>query len=260
MGSANFYTEVIAYNTIEETFASTVVNYITGLDSRITCDNDPAYEYNRTERGDSYVPKFDFYFNNNLIFTMTRGDTLSRGANGYVLYAKRGNQTIDSIFVGFANTSVQGINVIINRYFNVSHIINDDFIFIDVHTGFNSSGTRNGMKIIYVKCESDEYMGYGKMTNNSEYNPAGVFNISGSSLIGLSSQTSGTFISRFQYKSMPGKIDYVTNCVYATAGQKQFDIRALYDCTEVTAGDTLSLDDGRYIAIGPHQLVKISDT
>ena len=75
----------------------------------------------------------------------------------------------------------------------------------------------------------------------------------------ISSTKSGSFTSRFAYKSLPGQIDYIKSCVYLNENQRQFDITAIYDCTELQAvGDTVSLKDGSYLAVGLHQLVKIS--
>lgn len=258
MGSANFYTEVIVYNNTEPELMKAVISYITGLDSRITCSEDPDYEYNKAERGDSYIPAFKFYIGSKLIFTMSRDVTLNNAAQGFGIYVKTSSQTIVSKWVADL-TSAKYYNVKSDRSFCIAHIISDNFILLDIHQPYESYGQRPGITIVYTISDTSDYVAYKTTDQNSDYNRSNIFNISSRLFYNFSEASSGTFVSRFPYKSVPGKIDYVKSCVYATAGQKQFNIRAIYDCTEVTVGDTLSLDDGRYIAVGPHQLVKVLD-
>lgn len=259
MGSANFYTEVIAYNSTEAELMKAVISYITGLDNRITCSEDPDYEYNREDRGDAYIPTFNFYIGSKLIFTISRDVNLRNPAGGFGIYVKTSSQTLSSKYVGDINGS-KYYNVKDNRAFRIAYIISDNFILIDFHQNFSSGNSIPGIAIIYTISDTIDYVAYKIIDSASSYNRSGIFNISGILFYNFSNASSGTFVSRFSYKSVPGKIDYVKNCVYATAGQKQFNIMALYDCTEVTAGDTLSLDDGAYIAVGTNQIVKILDS
>ena len=260
MGSANFYTEVITYSNTEIAFVKNIKAYITGLDSRITCPEDPDYEYDRAERGDSYVPKFNFYINNKLIFIIQRAAALPNGVNGFSFIVKKNDETLVNQFIQFGNMSVQGYLVARDRSFYISHVISDNFILIDFHQNFSSWGDRPGVTVLYAKSDDSEYVTYNKVTSDSSYTKANVFDISSVLFNGITEAVSGTFISRFSYKSVPGKIDYVISSVYATAGQKQFDIKGIYNCTTVTVGEDKSLSDGSYIAVGPNQLVKISDS
>ena len=257
MGSSNFYTNVIAYNSTEAEFMKAVISYITGLDSRITCSEDPDYEYDREERGDYYTPVFNFYIGSKLIFTISRDVNLRNAAGGFGIYVKTNSQTLANKWVADINGS-KYYGVRDNRAFRIAYVISDNFILLDIHQNFSSEDSIPGIAVIYTISDTSDYVAYKVIDPASSYNKSSIFNISGILFYNFSNASSGTFVSRFSYKSVPGKIDYVKNSVYATAGQKQFDIKGIYNCTTVTSGNTVSLDDGSYIAVGPNQLVKIS--
>ena len=258
MGSANFYTEVISRNTNEIEFVKTIKEFILGLDDRITCTDDPDYEYDRTERGDSYVPKFNFYINSKLVFIMQRANSLSNGINGFTFYVKRNDESLDNCFIQFGNMSVQAYTVVTTRSFYISYIVSDDLILLDVHQNFSSWGSQPGIEAIYAKSGSSDYIACQKITSVDNYTKVKIFDISNPQFNGLSANIAGTFTSRFGYAAKPGQIDYVKSAAYTNAGTKVFDINAICDCTTVTVGDTVSLKDGSYLAVGLHQLVKVS--
>lgn len=258
MNGSNFYTTVHSGGD-EIAFMKAVIAYITGIDERITCENDPDYEYDKDNRGTSYVPNFNFKLNNVNVLTMIRDANLNTGSRGFTLYYKNNGSNISNVYVYVHQSSIQAYTVVMNRYINVSYITAENFILIDLHQWLGWDYTQNGMRVIYAKSGDNGHSAGEVMTNPDHYTKAKIFNISSLTFRNVSELASGTFTSRFNYKEVPGKIDYIKSCAYVSNNQKNFDITAIYDSTELQAvGDTVSLKDGAYLAVGLHQLVKVS--
>lgn len=268
MNGANFYSTVVSQGN-EIAFMKEIVSFITGLDEKITCNDDPDYEYDKDNRGETYVPRFRFYFNNEHIFTINRGANLNTGANGFTIQYIYDDAVFNSRWVHVHDSSVQSYLVVRKRWSYISYIISDNFILIDFHDVVPSWGDQYGIRIMYAKSGDDEYSAYDILRYSDNFTKECVFNISialggtgtptGLVFRDLSSTKSGSFTSRFAYKSLPGQIDYIKSCVYLNGDQRQFDISAICDSTELQAiGDTVSLKDGAYLAVGLHQLVKVS--
>ena len=270
MNGANFYSTVISQGN-EIDFMKEIISFITGLDEKITCNDDPDYEYDKDNRGETYVPRFRFYFNNKHVFTIQREANLNTGTRGFTIQYIYDDTVFDSQYVYVHDSSVQAYHVVRKRWSYISYIISDNFILIDFHDidEVVSWGKRYGIRIIYAKSGDNEYSACDKMMYNFSFTKEYIFNISiawagtdtPTVLVfrDLSSTKNGSFTSRFSYKSLPGQIDYIKSCVYLNGDQRQFDISSIYDSTELQAvGDTVSLKDGAYLAVGLHQLVKIS--
>lgn len=261
MGSADYYTTIASAGT-EVDFVKSIISYITGLNPKITCLDNPDDEYKISVVGNDYFPAFRFCFNNNHLLTITRQAKISEVANGFIAHFFLNDAEVSvGANIMYFNQSRNGFRYdqSATRHYMIAHISSENFILLAIDSLYSSWSDRYGCKTIYATSEDTEYMSYVQLTNDSMWEKANIFNISGLTFYQIGSQASGTFISRFQYKSMPGYIDYVKNCVYGTSGNAQFNINSIYDCTERTVCDTVPLDDGEYIAVGPHQLVKVTD-
>lgn len=246
--SATFANELWVYGT-EKEFMSAVINYITGLDSKITCSSDPDVEYDSSDL--THVPTFNFSIDGKVSFTLERPAALNIAAYTY-------NVTCGSYSSSpaFKHGGVVAYNAVDYRGFPISHIVNDNFVFISIG-GFawNSGYSNLNINIIYAKSGNKNYLSV--FTGVDPLRKDILFNIGQRSFSEMNSDVSATFLSRFAYKAMPGKIDYIKSSVYANNGSKKFDIASIYDSSTVTVGDTISLKDGPYIAVGSHQLVKV---
>lgn len=102
--------------------------------------------------------------------------------------------------------------------------------------------------IIFVK-DTDGNWRYGG--NNNSFNPelCSVYDSTGSIV--------ATKSSLITYAALAGYIDYIKESGYVSAGTKIFTTQYIYDCSTVTFGSTITLNDGNYMAIGEHSLVKL---
>lgn len=262
MGST-IYGAVIEINDVEKEFWKALKSYILSLDSRITCAEDPDDEFDYSTKGNDHIATMNFKINNTQIFKIHRTSAL-RDSNNQELPAKISLATNANVGIPELNTDLKvapGIydqpqSTVITRKIMISHIINDNFI----HLAFNTMGLngRSYGNINYSKSGNDVFIG-NKNDDGETYSRNIAFNLTGYTLYNLANPAyAGTFLSRFSYAAPQGNIDYIKSSIYQNNGEKVFENKAIYDCTTVIAGDTVSLKDGAYIAVGTNQLVKVS--
>lgn len=253
-----------------------IKNYILGLDSRITCDNDPDDEFDVTKWGtlaDGYahIPKLEFSINGTHIFTILRERSLceSDGSHRGARYVDCKMDAISSIPDNYANIVFRpdgegggawSVDWSENfaRGVIISHIVNDSIIYIGISSLNADQGVRNSYNWSMWYNLSYNVLFLNSAKQQSGYNKTRFYNLSDRTLYRTTDIVSGTFLSRFTYAAPPGSIDYIKSSIYMSSNEKVFENRAIYDSTTVTIGDTVSLKDGAYVAIGTHQLVKVS--
>lgn len=243
------YWHEVNVNGTEKDFISQLIDYITGIDSRITCSSNVDTEFNGSDL--THVPTFNFLINNDLSFALTRGAALDTNTNEYVF-------SCGSFSVGIHYQTAAAYTAFQVRAFFVSHFINDKFILLSINSSLRNWQNRVEQvnnNIIYAKSSSAK--SYYSSVLNVSYEKNDLYNISARRFYEIGGSSSGLFISRFSYACPPGYIDYIKSASYIGNEQKQFDITAIYDCTTVAVGDTVSLKDGPYLAVGTNQLVKV---
>lgn len=251
----------------EINFIKSLVNYLTELDSKITCSNNPDDEFDpsKWDEGTDHVPEFNFSIDGEYFFTLKRG---------YIEYGVYGSplSSIAKSYIVSNATTVQQINMthqnagggwnytdINTRIFTISDIVNDNFVLLSIggttlsNANYNCRFTFNS---IYAKGSSKKYSSIYALSDVA-FEKNTLFNISARTFSPIGEDIDGTFTSRFSYACPPGTIDYIKSSVYLNNGQKQFEITSIYDSTTVAIGDTVSLKDGPYLAVGTNQLVKV---
>lgn len=251
------FAEIVESNGNEVDFMKDVIAYITGIDSGITCEDDPDDEYDVGTVGTSHIPTFRFSFNNNHVMTIKRTYDLSSYSQYMTIDFIKDDQIIGSNYISFIAQAKQW-DTDANRKFSMSYIESSGFYILDFVGTFSQSAAPR-FNIVFAESGNNSYGSYKIETiNSSDYKISVVFNTSEYVYTGIDSEISGTALSRFTYKTQPGKVDYIKSSIYVNSGVKQFEIFQLYDCTEVSPGSAVSLKDGAYLAVGPHQLVKVS--
>ena len=261
MGSSNFCIMQSA-TAVEKVFVKKLVDYILGLSDSITCDNDPDEEYDISTVGGDYTPTFNFKINDNNAFRLYRGNTLSTPTNGMVFVAN----TISVVptnqksitYVTNPGSNVRMYNESYTRGIVVSHIVNDNFIYLSFGS-YDEGSARNSGNAAFLFCTSGNDNFVTSRGNVNPYLVANCFDLSGLTLYDLAEELpAGVFVSRFAHAAPAGSIDYIKSSIYQNNSQKVFENKAVYDCSTVNVASTVSLKDGAYIAIGSHQLVKVS--
>lgn len=277
MGSSTYAASVEAYGVEKEMYRS-IINYLTGLDSRITCNTDADTEWTRAEGDSNTVPTFNFSINNIPIFSLSRDSNIAQ------YYRQPSNVTVFKLLLDGTptyqtyirdkkdepDTAVQNY-VACTRGLTISHIINDNFILLSFAACPdaivpNTTNTRyrdmDNATFALSLSNNQLYIGATKAASAAPYTPYGkayCFDISDYTMYNVTTPSSvGKFVSRFSYGAPVGTIDYIKSSVYQSNGSKIFENKAVYDSTTVNVGDAVSLKDGSYVAVGTHQLVKVS--
>lgn len=277
MGSSTYAASVEAYGTEKDMFRS-IINYLTSLDSRITCDTDLDTEWETSLENSNHSPTFVFSINNTPIFSLGRDRNIAtyyRQPSKFLVF----KLLLDGVPTYQTNIRNKKDNpetetqwdTVYTRGLTISHIINDNFILLsfaassDATTSQTTSTTwRDTDNATFALSFSNNqaYIGATKAASAAPYTPyskAYCFDVSDYTLYNVTTPSSvGTFVSRFSYAAPVGTIDYIKSTVYQSNSSKIFENKAVYDSTTVNVGDAVSLKDGSYVAVGTHQLVKVS--
>ncbi len=277
MGSSTYAASVEAYGTEKDMYIS-IINYLTSLDSRITCDTDVDTEWSAAINDPGNIPTFVFSINNTPIFS------LGRDRNIATYYRQPSKVLVFKLLLDGVPTDQISIRnkkdspetetqweVTYTRGLTISHIINDNFILLSFAASSNATTSQttdttwrdtDNATFALSLSNGQTYIGATKAASEAPYIPyskAYCFNISDYTMYNVTTPSSvGKFVSRFSYSAPVGTIDYIKSTVYQSNGSKIFENKAVYDSTTVNVGDAVSLKDGSYVAVGTHQLVKVS--
>lgn len=277
MGSSTYAASVEAYGTEKDMYRS-IINYLTSLDSRIVCDTDLDTEWDTSLSDSNHLPTFVFSVNNIPMFSLSRDGNIAmyyRQASKFLIFkllldGVPANQISIRNKKDSPETQTQW-DTSYTRGLTISHVINDNFILLSFAacsdaivpqtTDTTWRDTDNATFALSLS-NNQVYIGATKAASSAPYTPyskAYCFDISDYTLYNVTTPSSvGTFISRFSYGAPVGSIDYIKSSVYQSNGSKIFENKAVYDSTTVNVGDAVSLKDGSYVAVGTHQLVKVS--
>ena len=277
MGSSTYAASVESYGTEKDMFRS-IINYLTSLDSRIVCDTNLDTEWNTAIGDPNHVPTFVFSINNRSIFS------LGRYGNIATYYRQPSKFLVFKLLLDGVPTNEISIrnkkdspeketqwDVVHTRGLTISHIINDNFILLSFAASSNATTSQttditwrdtDNATFALSLSNNQLYIGATKAASAAPYTPyskAYCFDISDYTMYNVTAPSSvGKFVSRFGYSAPVGTIDYIKSTVYQSNGSKIFENKVVYDSTTVNVGDAVSLKDGSYVAVGTHQLVKVS--
>jgi len=232
----------------EKQFMAGLINYITGLDSRITCSSDVDDEYSESDL--THIPSFNFSIDGKIAFTLTRPSALS---NDVYTYTVSCNSVSSSPAFKTGNPAQR--DSVLPRALVVSSIISPYFILLSFGGfGYNGGYSNSNTNIAYIDNNSKSY---SSVISGIGFSKDNIMNISGRTFYEIDGETSGAFISRFAHAAPAGQIDYIKSAVYMNGSNKAFDTSAIYDSSTVSLGSIISLKDGTYFVAGPHQLIKV---
>jgi hypothetical protein len=256
--------DVSPANVIEKEFMRALINRILSIDAALTCPDDVDDEYDVETVTTSHTPTFRIYANGTHFYTIQRGATLANNASTITALAIVNGNVYRSVELNWGGTWAYTATA--TRIITLAYIATEGFYLLNLH-GTPSWGEYPICDSILVESHDTTYgtNQFGaRALKSTQYIPSVIFNISALPFYGANDSAVGKFVSRFAYKSPAGYLDYVKSSVYAydnngVLSDKLFDLTPLYDCSEVTAGSTLALDDGQYIAVGTNQLVKVAE-
>jgi len=249
-----FKHELSVYGT-EKDFMAAVINYLTGSQSplyqKIVCSSDIDTEYSDSDL--THIPSFDFSINGKIDFSITRKYALSSSAWEFNITSGSVSNTLSW------GGSPSAWDSTATRKIFISYIVDDNFVLLSIN-GTYQNGAISNANINFVYCKNST-KSYQSVINNVQgggsVTIATIFNISSRVFYEVDGTDSGTFMSRFSYQAPAGEIDYIKSSIYGNGTNKEFEVTSVYDCTTVNVGDTVSLKDGAYLAVGTHQIVKV---
>ena len=267
MGSTG-YGIIIQTEGTEPLFYKAIKNYILSLSPTITCLEDPEEEFDVSTKGADHIATLNFSINGTHIFKMYRPDVLERdGAEVGVNSIKFELDAVEEIphrilTINFRPSPVDYTPTQSEQSIRglwIAHIVNNSFVYLyfgSYFTGLRESENVNGG---YVYCLSNNSIYLAGAGPERIYDKTITLNVSRLTFYDTSTPgLVGSFLSRFTYAAPPGEVDYIKSSIYMSNNEKVFENRAIYDSTTVTIGNTVSLKDGSYVAVGEHQLVKVS--
>ncbi len=229
-----------------------IVDLITGIDSRITCNTTAAEQY----ADDADTATFDFNINDEFVLRFTRNAVNGSNTNGFAI-SLIVNETE---YIVLANTrmwytSGTGSTAVTNGYFKVSAFLSEDNIFL--WFGFHHDNEISDLlpSKFGVAMIADE--------NNITY--CGAISASndfgGVSLYKCEDGASGfSFVKPLNYTESVGNISIIDNCFnpIASSGTLGTFAKGLIACSTVAAGSSMVIEGKTYFAISTNILEEVS--
>lgn len=219
-------------------FMQGFVDFICGLWEGTTCEDAEGNEVTMAElyADTTATPQFYLNFGGGIRLEVHRYAAVSTATNIWVVNAR---------YVQFMSQST-GYNIQATRAFNLIYIVSSDFLWC-ILGGFNSSGFNT------YSCTLINFQ-----RNNVIYNSV----ISGSSPSNAQfygNDNSSVYLQQiFNFTSGAGQIDYSLKTPMCVSGVKVFDIEYICSCSNVTAGTSFALPNGKnYYAIGTNWMVEV---
>lgn len=229
-----------------------IVDLITGIDLRITCNTTAAEQY----ADDADTATFDFNIDNKYILRFTRRAVNGSNANGFDISIVV-NETEYSVVSGVRMwyASGTGSSAVSNGYFKVSAFESDDNIFIwfGCHHDAEISDLlpSNFGTMIILDENYNSYCGAISASND----------FGGVSLYKCEDGTSGfSFLKPLNYTESVGNISIIDNCFnpIANAGAFATFAKSLIACSTVAAGSSMVIEGKTYFAISTNILEEVS--
>lgn len=255
------YGQEINYYGTEKEFWAKAIEEITALSPEITCIG----SVDQYDGEPTTIPEFVFAFHGKEMLKLKRRVAINAGTGRFdtTVFVNDYNVFLNQEMIIGSDWSPTVIGA---RSLKISWLIAHNIIIFSMAAGIGSWGLRN-LGLVSIK-NGDAIYGDGWWANyDTIYPRTSIFNIyqhpsstTPYTFRDFNSNMIGSFTSRFQYKADAGLIDYARGAIYTNNGNRVFDVSCIYDCSEVTIGDSISLSSGSYLAIGPHQLVKVLDS
>lgn len=246
----------------EVEYIQRIINLITSMDSRITCNTTAAAQYADT----SATATIDFNINNSYILRFKRAAVNSTTTqywwitiviDGTEYYKGPSTGNTGLRFWGSASTANSVIN---GGAFKVTTCADDDFLFvwIGMNYDYNSSQFNDIFQKNYctafITDEDDNVYATALNRGNSTDLASGEF-------YKCSNGTAGFYLTKpLNYIDQVGTISYLINMYtpIANSGAPAKYAQGLIACSTRSLGDSLTFDGKNYFAVGTNILAEIT--
>lgn len=246
----------------EVEYVQRIINLITSMDSRITCNTTAAAQYADT----SATATIDFNINNSYILRFKRAQANSTGTqywwisiiiDGVEYYKGPSTGTTGMRFWTSSSTANSTIG---SGAFKITTCADDDFLFVWIGMNYDTSSSQfndifqKNYCMAFITDEDDEVYATALNRQNSTDLASGEFYRCSNGSAGFS------LTKPLDYIDQVGTISYLMNMYtpIANNGAPAKYAQGLIACSTRSLGDSLTFDGKNYFAVGTNILAEIT--
>ena len=243
----SYVNKTVSINGTEKDFIKAFANELTSADSRITCETDIDAEF--ANEDSSHIITIIFDVNNCYKIKLKRDSNIKSSVQRYYIRAIINENEKSSVYLTFANQLFFTTNVS-TRTLNFMLISNDNAIAI-------LFGNYNQILPATYSCSVMSY--HEQNFNIAAYSDSSNTIASKSEFIRTDENHQGEIYkitNRLLY-SRDEDVEIIESKPLIQNNVAVHDMKNVYDCSNVLAGNILSFEDNRYFSIDSNTLIKI---
>ena len=241
----SYVNKTVSINGTEKDFIKAFANELTSADSRITCETDIDAEF--ANEDSSHIITIIFDVNNCYKIKLIRGSAIAGKTYLYNIKAAINNIDKSSVSLNFLGT-MKAVTDIETRTFNFMLISNDNTVVM-LFGDYNQS-LPNVYKYNLMSYHEQDF-------NVIAYNLNSI--ASKAEYIRTDENHQGEIYkitNRLSY-SRDEDVEIIESKPLVQNNIAVHDMKSVYDCSNVLAGNILSFEDNRYFSIDTNTLIKI---
>ena len=241
----SYVNKTVSINGTEKDFIKAFANELTSADSRITCETDIDAEF--ANEDSSHIITIIFNVNNCYKIKLIRAVAINRATYQYNIQTVINNVDKSSAALYFLGVS-KGVTDIATRTFNFMLISNDNTVVM-LFGDYNQS-LPNVYKYNLMSYHEQDF-------NVIAYNLNSI--ASKAEYIRTDENHQGEtykITNRLLY-SRDEDVEIIESKPLVQTNIAVHDMKSVYDCSNVLAGNILSFEDNRYFSIDTNTLIKI---
>ena len=245
----SYVNKIISINGTEKDFIKAFANELTSADSRITCETDIDAEF--ANEDSSHIITIIFDVNNCYKIKLIRAVAINRATSQYNIQTVINNVDKSStglLFLGLTKFVAD----IVTRTFNFMLISNDNTVVM-LFSDYNQS-LPNAYKYNLMSYHEQDFnvIAYSNSINTIA---------SKSEFIRTDENHKGEIYkttNRLLY-SRDENVEIIESKPLLQNSSAVYDMKNVYDCSNVTAGSILIIDSNKYFAVDSNTLIKIKE-
>ena len=239
----SYVNKIISINGTEKDFIKAFANELTSADSRITCETDIDAEF--ANEDSSHIITIIFDVNNCYKVKLIREGAINTSTNKYKICGIVNGVTYASAYLAFGAYST--ISEVTTKTFNFMLISNDNTVVM-LFGDYNQS-LPNVYKYNLMSYHEQDF-------NVIAYNLNSI--ASKAEYIRTDENHQGEtykITNRLLY-SRDENVEIIESKPFLQNSSAVYDMKNVYDCSNVTAGSILIIDSNKYFAIDSNTLIK----
>ena len=243
----SYVNKIISINGTEKDFIKAFANELTSADNRITCETDIDAEF--ANEDSSHIITIIFDVNNCYKIKLIRAVAINKSTYQYNIQTVINN--VDKSSAGlFFSSAMKFVTDIATRTFNFMLISNDNTVVM-LFSGYNGvlPATNNSSLMSYHE-QNFNIVAYSNSINTIA---------SKAEFIRTDENHKGEIYkttNRLLY-SRDENVEIIESKPLLQNSSAVYDMKNVYDCSNVLAGSILSFGDNRYFSIDTNTLIKI---